>query len=78
MQVRPWGPSITPQAHLFKGDSNVVATKSKYDFYFKIFVMMYKNNSKLTTLRLQLSNSKITKWKNITNGGDCTPIYTMG
>ena len=45
MQVRPWGPSITPQAHLFKGDSDVEA-KSKYDFVFQN--VHYK-----PTLRLQ-------------------------
>jgi hypothetical protein len=32
MQVRPWGASITPQAHHFKGDSNVEA---KYDSLFQ-------------------------------------------
>jgi hypothetical protein len=47
MQVRPWGPSITPQAHHFKGDSDVEA-KSKYDSLFQN--LYYK-----PTLRLQLS-----------------------
>jgi hypothetical protein len=46
MQVRPWGPSITPQAHHFKGDSDVEA-KSKYDSLFQ--------NLQKPTLRLQLS-----------------------
>ena len=59
MQVRPWGPSITPQAHHFKGDSNVEATKSKYDSLFQNLHHDVQTNSK------------------ITNGGDCTPIYTM-
>ena len=57
MQVSPWGPSITPQAHHFNGDSNV-EVKLEYDPLFQ--------------------NSKITKTSPITNGGDCTPIYTMG
>ena len=47
MQVRPWGPSITPQEHHFKGDSDVEA-KLKYDSLFQNF--HYK-----PTLRLQLS-----------------------
>jgi hypothetical protein len=47
MQVRPWGPSITPQAHLFKGDSDVEA-KSKYD-------SVFQNVHYKPTLRLQLS-----------------------
>jgi hypothetical protein len=47
MQVRPWGPSITPQAHHFKGDSNVEA-KSKYD-------SVFQNVHYKPTLRLQLS-----------------------
>jgi hypothetical protein len=34
MQVRPWGPSITPQAHHFNGDSDVEA-KLKYDPLFQ-------------------------------------------
>ena len=45
MQVRPWGPSITPQAHHFKGDSNVEA-KSKYD-------SLFQNLHYKPTLRLQ-------------------------
>ena len=47
MQVRPWGPSITPQAHHFKGDSNVEATKSKY-------YSVFQNVHYKPTLRLQL------------------------
>jgi hypothetical protein len=47
MQVRPWGPSITPQAHHFKGDSDVEA-KSKYD-------SLFQNLHYKPTLRLQLS-----------------------
>ena len=47
MQVRPWGPSITPQAHLFKGDSDV-EEKSKYD-------SVFQNVHYKPTLRLQLS-----------------------
>ena len=47
MQVRPWGPSITPQAHHFKGDSDVEA-KSKYD-------SLFQNVHYKPTLRLQLS-----------------------
>ena len=50
MQVRPWGPSITPQAHHFKGDSDVEA-KSKYDYVFQN--VHYK-----PTLRLQTSDYK--------------------
>jgi hypothetical protein len=46
MQVRPWGPSITPQAHYFKGDSYVEA-KSKYDY-------LFQNVHYKPTLRLQL------------------------
>jgi hypothetical protein len=46
MQVRPWGPSITPQAHHFKGDSDVEA-KSKYD-------SLFQNLHYKPTLRLQL------------------------
>ena len=46
MQVRPWGPSITPQAHHFNGDSDV-EEKLKYDPLFQ--------NSKITkTSRLQM------------------------
>jgi len=73
MQVRLWGPSITPQAHHFKGDSNVEATKSKYDSLFQNLHHDGQTNSKITkskitngTLRLQM------------DGGDCTLIYTMG
>ena len=55
MQVRPWGPSITPQAYHFNGDSYVEA-KLKYDPLFQN--QDYKNFQ-------------------ITNGGDCTTIYTM-
>jgi hypothetical protein len=51
--------------------------KKNMILYFKIS----KTNSKITIL----SNSKITRFKilrlqnfSITNGGDCTPIYTMG
>jgi hypothetical protein len=47
MQVRPWGPSITPQAHHFKGDSDVEA-KSKYD-------SLFQNLHYKPTLGLQLS-----------------------
>ena len=45
MQVRPWGPSITPQAHHFKGDSDVEA-KSKYE-------SLFQNLHYKPTLRLQ-------------------------
>ena len=46
MQVRPWGPSITPQAHHFNGDSDVEA-KLEYDPLFQ--------NSKITkSSRLQM------------------------
>ena len=48
MQVRPWGSSITPQAHHFKGDSNVEVTKSNYD-------SVFQNVHYKPTLRLQLS-----------------------
>ena len=54
MQVRSWEPSITPQAHHFKGDSNVEVTKSKYDFLFQNLHMMYK-----PTLTLQMELSKL-------------------
>ncbi len=56
MQVRPWGPSITPQAHHFKGDSNVEVTKSKYDSLFQNLHHDVQTNSKITngTLRLQM------------------------
>jgi hypothetical protein len=47
MQVRLWGPSITPQAHHFKGDSDV-EEKSKYD-------SVFQNVHYKPTLRLQLS-----------------------
>ena len=47
MQVRPWGPSITPQAHCFKGDSDV-EEKSKYD-------SLFQNVHYKPTLRLQFS-----------------------
>jgi len=46
MQVRPWGPSITPQAHHFNGDSNVEA-KLKYD-------PLFQNLHYKPTLRLQM------------------------
>ena len=46
MQVRPWGPSITPQAHHFKGDSDV-EEKSKYE-------SLFQNLHYKSTLRLQL------------------------
>ena len=48
MQVRPWGPSITPQAHHFNGDSNVEA-KLKYD---PLFQNLHYKNFKI--LRLQM------------------------
>ena len=47
MQVRPWGPSISPPAHHFNGDSDVEA-KLKYDPFFQ-------------NLNYKLQNSKITK-----------------
>ena len=59
MQVRPWGPSITPQAHHFNGDSNV-ETKLKYD---PLFQNPLQTNSKITngTLRLQMKILKLQK-----------------
>ena len=51
MQVRPWGPSITPPAHHFNGDSDVEA-KLKYDPLFQ--------NSKVTkTSRLQMEEIEL-------------------
>ena len=47
MQVRPWGPSITPLAYHFNGDSDV-EEKLKYDPLFQ-------------NLNYKLQNSKITK-----------------
>ena len=47
MQVRPWGPSITPHAHHFNGDSDVEA-KLKYNPLFQ-------------NLNYKLQTSKITK-----------------
>ena len=54
MQVRPWGPSITPQAHYFKGDSSVEATKSKYDSLFQNLHHDVQTNSKITIPILQM------------------------
>ena len=49
MQVRPWGPSITPLTHHFNGDSDVEA-KLKYDP-----LLQNLQNSKITkTSRLQM------------------------
>ena len=74
MQVRPWGPSITPQAHHFKGDSNVEETKSKYDSVFQN--VHYKPTLRLQlSLILRLQASGLQNFK-ITNGGGNTPIYT--
>ena len=51
MQVRPWGPSITPQAYHFNGDSDVEA-KLKYDTLFQN--QDYKNFQITKTSRLQM------------------------
>ena len=76
MQVRPWGPSITPQAHHFKGDSNVEATKSKYDSLFQNLRHDVQTNSKITngililqTVRLQMDEILLLfiQWDEITN-----------
>ena len=69
MQVRPRGPSITPQAHHFKGDSNVEATKSKYDSLFQNLYHDVQINSKITTLILQMEEIVLLfiQWDEITN-----------
>jgi len=55
MQVRPWGPSITPQAHHFNGDSGVEA-KLKYDPLFQ--------NSKITKTSI-LQKLQDYKWRRL-------------
>ena len=76
MQVRPWGPSITPQAHHFKGDSNVEATKSKYESLFQNLHHDVQTNSRITnskitngTLKLQMEEIVLLfiQWDEITN-----------
>ena len=64
MQVRAWGPSITPQAHHFKGDSNVEATKSKYDSLFQNLHHDGQTNSKIT--KSKITNGTLNyKWRRL-------------
>jgi len=65
MQVRPWGPSITPQAYHFKGNSNVEATKSKYESLFQNLHHDVQTNF----LRLQMKEIVLLfiQWNGITN-----------
>ena len=72
MQVRPWGPSITPQAHHFKGNSNVEAKKSKYDFLFQNLHHDVKTSFlilQMKILRLQMEEIVLLfiQWNGITN-----------
>ena len=72
MQVRPWGPSINPQAHHFKRDSNVEATKSKYESLFQKLHHDVQTNFlrlQMNILRLQMKEIVLLfiQWNGITN-----------
>jgi hypothetical protein len=72
MQVRPWGPSITPQAYHFKGNSNVEATKSKYESLFQNLHHDVQTNFlrlQMKILRLQMKEIVLLfiQWNGITN-----------
>ena len=72
MQVRPWGPSIIPQAHRFKGHSKVEATKSKYDSLFQNLHHDVQTNFlrlQMKILRLQMEEIVLLfiQWNEIAN-----------